>query len=734
MSALWLNAKLTVASLLPPEVVIGVQRFKHAFLRRFFVSTTRECKDVLFVNGCSLDHPQRYRVDHQIEQLQFNGLTCDKLYFEKLSPADLKFYRGFVFFRCPITPVIGELISKARYFNKTVLFDIDDLVLAEEYVRDLPYFKTASKKESDLYMDGVRRMRATFDQCQFAITTTEALARELGRLGKHVLVNRNVASEAMEKLSQIALEAKQSRQEIAENQQVRRVKIGYLSGSITHNADLGLIAPALREILEKHPKVDLRLIGLIDVPKELKVFGPRVEVRAMVKWQDLPEVIADLDINLAPLESNLFNEAKSENKWTEAALVQTVTVASRLGAFKEVIRHEETGLLCDTPQDWVEALTRLVTDAGLRASLAQQAYRQAITGHTTMATGPALARYMRERLPKSVGFVAPGTKVSGGVNVIVKHANILRKKGYDVTFLSMDRSDASLHSNDGELNVLSIPYKHQLNASFDILVASLWSTVDLVHKYPMVRKRMYLVQGYETDFHQTGHMFRSRTQATYNYSSYFDYLTVSKWCQQWLHDKFGVTAKYAPNGISLQQFHFVERDFTGKIRVLIEGDSLTPAKGVDESFRIANRLDRARFEVWYMSYENAPKPWYQVDRFLHRVPHAEVASVYQSCHVLLKSSVLESFSYPPLEMMATGGIAVVVPNDGNREYLKDGENCLMYESGNEDLGLEQVHRVVNDPTLREAIIANGLKTARSRDWSALEEDIFRVYTSPSPAR
>ena len=38
-----------------------------------------------------------------------------------------------------------------------------------------------------------------------------------------------------------------------------------------------------------------------------------------------------------------------------------------------------------------------------------------------------------------------------------------------------------------------------------------------------------------------------------------------------------------------------------------------------------------------------------------------------------KTSFLESFSYPPIEMMATGGYSVVVPNDGNREYLVNGE-------------------------------------------------------------
>ena len=34
--------------------------------------------------------------------------------------------------------------------------------------------------------------------------------------------------------------------------------------------------------------------------------------------------------------------------------------------------------------------------------------------------------------------------------------------------------------------------------------------------------------------------------------------------------------------------------------------------------------------------------------------------------------MVESFSYPPLEMMATGGYVIIVLNGDNKEYLKDG--------------------------------------------------------------
>ena len=49
-----------------------------------------------------------------------------------------------------------------------------------------------------------------------------------------------------------------------------------------------------------------------------------------------------------------------------------------------------------------------------------------------------------------------------------------------------------------------------------------------------------------------------------------------------------------------------------------------------------------------------------------------IIEIYKKCDILLKSSWLESFSYPTLEMMVTDGYAIIVSNEGNQEYLKDG--------------------------------------------------------------
>ena len=101
--------------------------------------------------------------------------------------------------------------------------------------------------------------------------------------------------------------------------------------------------------------------------------------------------------------------------------------------------------------------------------------------------------------------------------------------------------------------------------------------------------------------------------------------------------------------------------------------------------------------------------------------------IYEECDILLKSSLLESFSYPPLEMMATGGYNIVVPNGGNKEYLIDGENCLFYKSGDLDSAVNCIKRLIADEQLQNHLYINGLETAQKRDWKKIQSEIFNLY-------
>lgn len=682
-------------------------------------------RDILFINGCSLEHPSRYRVTHQIEQLEFVGYSCDEIWYESLTMDMLKFYRGFIFYRCPSTPLILDFIEKAKSYNKTTFFDIDDLVIDEKYTKTIKYVNEMAKEDYDVYMDGVNRMQETLRHCDYGITTTKTLARELENYISEVYINRNVSSEKMLKISEDVLKEKEKLN--AKSKQENKIYLGYMSGSITHNPDFELISPVIKRLLKKYDNVYLSVVGFLDVPEKLKEVEHKIVKKDFVNWKKLPKLISELDINLVPLEESVFNEAKSENKWVEAGLVKTVTVASAVGPFKDFIKNGETGYLCTNEKEWEETLENLIQNENLRKKIAEKTFNIVRKENVTAYTGMGLAHFLESKLKENILFVLPSTQISGGVNVVKKHCNILREHGCDVTILSMDFDDENVIYEGKEINTVCVN-KTFLHAYFKKAVGTLWSTMDFVKSYPKIKEKKYLVQNFETDFYETGEWFKKMANITYNFFNDTEYLTISKWCENWLENKYFKKVKFAPNGINTSLFKYKERDFKEeKIKILIEGNSEEYYKNVDESFKIVEKLDKNRYEVIYLSYKGKPKDWYRVDKFYNKVPHEKVSKIYQEAHILLKTSILESFSYPPLEMMATGGVVVVAPNGGNIEYLENEKNCLFYEQGNIEKAVKCIEKITKNKELREKLIKFGLKTVADRDWKNIESEIIELY-------
>jgi len=132
-------------------------------------------------------------------------------------------------------------------------------------------------------------------------------------------------------------------------------------------------------VLGRHPDVELWLgghLGKTEAVDALEAAG-RVRRLPFVPWLQLPALLRDLDVNLAPLSPGTFNEAKSAIKWLEAALVATPTIASPTQPFRESV-VEGTGLLAATPDEWTAALDRLITDGAERAAIGARARRHAL--------------------------------------------------------------------------------------------------------------------------------------------------------------------------------------------------------------------------------------------------------------------------------------------------------------------------------------------------------------------
>ena len=670
----------------------------------------RFIKDVLFINGCDekiLPHPYRYRVLHQMEQLNAGFLESDEYFYLNFDPIKIKDYRVIIFFRCPWTKNIGEAITLAKNLNKKVLFDIDDLVFDTKYTNEIPFLKSFSTQKKELYDEGVIRMGKTLKLCEGAITTTHALAKELKHYVPQVFINHNVASEEMWKLSQDALKSKDN------EKNKKNIIIGYFSGSDSHSPDLEMIKQALLKILREFKNVQILLYGEITLCDFLKSYSSQIILHKFIDWKELPEIISNIDINISPLEENIFNEAKSENKWVEAALVKVPTIASNVGAFKQVIKHNETGILCSDINDWYISLKALINNKYLRKKIGENAYNFCKDKYNTIYTGKILVNYINSIANKHIGFFLPSLQISGGIYVVLKHACILQDEGWDVDLILPESKIDLFEFQNNKFNIISLN-NVILSTQYDIIVATLYTTLFSILNYNRAKKHLYLVQGYETDFFPYGSYFRGVAEKTYSVPFGIEYITISKWCESWLRKKYNKESKFAPNGIDFDNMNYHRRNLKKK-------------KKIDESFKIIEKLDRNKFEVWYLSNNGKPKSWYRMDKFFNEIPHEKVKQIYYECDILLKSSWLESFSYPPLEMMATGGYCIVVPNGGNGEYLEDGENCLFYKLGDIYDAIEKIKKLIYDEQLQKHLYENGLITAKKRDWKNFKKQIIQLY-------
>jgi glycosyltransferase involved in cell wall biosynthesis len=71
----------------------------------------------------------------------------------------------------------------------------------------------------------------------------------------------------------------------------------------------------------------------------------------------------------------------------------------------------------------------------------------------------------------------------------------------------------------------------------------------------------------------------------------------------------------------------------------------------------------------------------------------------------------EPWGLVPLEAMAQGRPVVATGRGGSAEYLRDGENCLLYEAGDAAALAAAVRRLAGDDALRARLRAGGLETA-----------------------
>jgi glycosyltransferase involved in cell wall biosynthesis len=331
----------------------------------------RTVRRVLFLCGI-VGAPLRYRAWLPAEGLGFLGIESEVRHYRDADAAEqARSSDAVVVYRVPATEQVLGLIADLRGAGIPVFFDVDDLIFDPNLAPEIPALAILPPAEAELWLQGVRRYRMTMDACDAFIGSTAALCRHAQEVtGLPVERFDNGVGLLLARLSDEALRRPR---------EPGPLRIGYLSGSNTHDHDWYFVEAAVAEVLDRHADLQLWLVGHVPASDVVDRFASRVVRRPIVPWRELPGLLRHLDLNLAPLApGSRFNEAKSSIKWLEAGLTGTPTIASPTEPFREVVQHGRNGWLAGTPEEWSEGLRRLLADEGLRQALGRRARRDGL--------------------------------------------------------------------------------------------------------------------------------------------------------------------------------------------------------------------------------------------------------------------------------------------------------------------------------------------------------------------
>lgn len=335
-----------------------------------------------------------------------------------------------------------------------------------------------------------------------------------------------------------------------------------------------------------------------------------------------------------------------------------------------------------------------------------------------------------------IGFLLGSSDISGGTNVILEHGSHLQEMGFRVSLITLapvDKKQLFWHRAAAGLEWLSMEEARVLR--FDILLATWWQSVFLLEQLEAA-SYLYFVQSIESRFfpQQDEAILDSRDidvlrqwcESTYRFP--LPVITEAQWICDYLKEKYNRSAALVRNGIR-KDIYTKEGEFlapieVGKLRVLVEGPLNVFFKNVEKTIELC--LQSEADEIWLLTSSDI-KEYPGVDRCFSRVPIEKTAEIYRSCDVLVKLSYVEGMFGPPLEMFHCGGSAIVYDVTGHDEYINHGENSIVVKRDEDQVVIDRINQLKNDPVFLIQLKRKALETAEEwPDWQKQAERFAEV--------
>ena len=328
-------------------------------------------------------------------------------------------------------------------------------------------------------------------------------------------------------------------------------------------------------------------------------------------------------------------------------------------------------------------------------------------------------------------YVVESLELSGGVKVIVEHAEGLAARGHDVVIVTKDARHDWL-----PIRVPVVPVSEFSAATLpeaDVHVATWFPTVVPTVRAGRAKKLFHFSQGYEAPH---PHMRGRLSEIEEAYRQPVPKLLVSRHLLRDLEGRYPGPFHVLSQAIPARDFQPPGPDPTGPRQpatVGVIGPFLAVKKGIDVALRAVARL-RSEGRVLLLhrashmpqvEAENAITP---CEAYGWRRPASEMPAWYHALDLLLHPSYdAEGFPLPPLEAMASG-VPVVITDIPS--YAPIPRDAATFVTPGDDAALaREAARLLDDEALWRARRRRGLEVASTFTLAPVLDGLEAIFRS-----
>jgi L-malate glycosyltransferase len=547
------------------------------------------------------------------------------------------------------------------------------------------------------------------------------------------------------------------------------LRVGMIARMNALSKNHSVFLRAAARLRSRFPNMEFILVGDGPLRPQLEHEAQELGLKACISFlgerQDIPAVLASLDVSVLPSSSESLS-----NAIIESMAAGVPVVANRVGGNPELISSDRGTLAAPgNKESFAEAIERLLCDAPRRVALGRNAKEFAQANFTLEGMRKRHEDLYAELLEKKswranrkwslgqsprvnrlrVALVAASPRYVGGQSV---QANLLLRHwqndpAIELRFIPIDPAYAPPLAL-----VERIPFLRTLIRE-PIYLMSLWrglKDVEIAHIFsasywsflvaPLPAWLIARLRAKQTLIHYHSGEARDhlrRFSAVRPVLADADCLVVPSGYLVDVFDKFDLKAAVVPNFVDLKQFSFRERNPLRPNLICTRGfhpyyclDVVLHAfTDVQQSFSGArlNLIGQGRLEQKIRTLAHDLK--LAGVSFAGAVPHQKIARFYDAADIFINASRLDNMPVSILEAFATGTPVITTAPEGMSYLVEHERTGLLSEPGDAVALAENVMRLLRDPELAMQLAFNAREEVKLYSWESVRQRWLEIYRS-----